>query len=394
MRSKPMNRFLPNFLPSHKTSFSLWCLLIVTCLAVLPACNKYPEFEVVITNYDPAQAYNGITYYQSHVNNSGMYAVDMDGTVLWEYHFDNLLGLGFNVMSDGNVIAMPNDRPMIIDPATSNVVWEANQNFSGHHSIFETPWGTIMFLSLEWVAINTPQWGDCQIKADVIVEIDFNSQTLWEWHMAEYVDPTVHYPPGLCEWASDWSDWSHCNTVRMIQDYSYDGQTYDFVVLLLSRELDTFYMIDYTTGDILWSCGQHGDFGYREPPEEPLFNKAHEIEMLDNGNFQMFDNGTDRDPFISKALEIAVDPVAGTAVEAWSWTDPDQDIIAPWGGDSDRLPNGNTLISDVRGIPPGAYPRMIEINPLGEKVWEATIQTLTPSDFAYSVFQFKRVPHP
>ena len=52
-------------------------------------------------------------------------------------------------------------------------------------------------------------------------------------------------------------------------------------VLYNSLFLETFWMIDHARGDVLWSCGQHGTFGRKEPPDEPLFEAADE---LPNGN--------------------------------------------------------------------------------------------------------------
>ena len=391
MRFKGVSRLLPQRLFSHRyLSFSCLVLLIPILVSLL-GCPNPKDYEIVISNYDPAQAYNGTTFFQTNIFLAGLWRTDMEGNVSWEYPHDET-STGFNLMQDGNVLAMPLRNPVVLDGNTGATLWTALpiQNRVAHHSILETPWGTLIFLGQEWIDPGHEPWGDCSILGDTILEIDYDSTILWEWHMSEHVNPVEHHPEGLCEWTGMYYyDWSHCNTVKLLQDYTYNGHTYEVVLLLLSRELDTFYMIDYPGGNIIWSCGQHGTFGRREPPLEPLFNRAHEIEMLENGNFVLFDNSPNR-PFnkISRALEIAADPVAGTAEEAWSWTDPEKYIFNGWGGDADRLPNGNTMLTDVEGG------RLIEVNPVGEKVWEMRFQPVghEPTQAnPYSTFMFKRV---
>jgi hypothetical protein len=357
-------------------------LLILLAAMALPACiQQYPDFDVVISNYDPAQAYPGNTFFQSHLMSAALFEVTMEGELLWEYRHDNF-GLGFNFLGDGELLAQTGGHPEIIDVATSTQVW-SDPNLATHHTIMETPWGTVLSLGNEWLHTDYGPAGSCQYLADYVVEFNRNAEVVWEWHLAEHVDPAVYHPDGFCGQTVDGSDWSHCNTVKLIQNYHYRGTIYPAVVVLLSRELDTFWMIDYATGDILWSCGQNGTFGRREPPAEPLFNKAHEIDRLANGNFLLFDNGTDRVPQVSRALEFRADPAAGTATEVWSWTDPESVMFAPWGGDADRLPNGNTLIGDVLDA------KIVELNPAGEKVWQ---MQLIPKNsiFGYSIYQMKR----
>jgi len=357
----------------------LGCLLPIAA----PGClQEYPPYDIVISHYDPAQVCAGDTFFQSHLMSAALFAVSMEGDLLWEYRHETF-GLGFNLLGDGNILAQPGGHPEIIDPKTNTRSWTAPE-VQTHHTIMETPWGTFLSLRNQWQTINYGPSGNCRYLADFILEFNRDGQAVWEWHLADYVDPAQHHPEGFCSGSAASFDWSHCNTVKLIADYAYGGSTYPVVVVLLSRELDTFYLIDYETGDILWSCGQHGDFGRREPPAEPLINKAHEIEMLPGGNFIIYDNGSDRTPQVSRAVELAVDPVAGTAEWVWSWTDPEVVMFAPWGGDADRLPNGNTLISDVLAA------TIIEVNPQGDKVWQ--MQVSTPEHWlAYSIYQMKRL---
>jgi len=363
-------------------------LLLVLLLAGLTfgGCVQ-DKYEITISHHDPGQAMDGITWFQAHVFHPGYFKVRMDGEVLWNRSQNGVIlgaGVGLDLMRDGNALTMFNDsHPTIIDPDTDETVWY-DPAHQGHHSVAETPWGTVMTLMTEQPEIDYPPWRLCPLYSDLIVEVDVPSgEILWEWHLIDHLDPVAHHADSACANGMGILDWSHCNTVKVIENYTLHGVTYDRVVLLLARNLDTFWMIDYATEEVIWSCGQHGDFGRREPPDEPLFNAAHEIEMPENGNFLMFDNGDERALRVSRALEIAVDPAAGTAEEVWSWTEPDEEMFSPWGGDADRLPNGNTLISNVQAA------RIVEVSPSGEKVWQLDIRHPRYPN-RYTVFMAKR----
>jgi hypothetical protein len=80
-------------------------------------------------------------------------------------------------------------------------------------------------------------------------------------------------------------------------------------------------------------------------------------ELPGAGNILVFDNG--RDKGTSFALEIAPD----TKEVVWAY-DVGEEFYSGAAGTLQRLPNGNTLISeDVPG-------RNFEVTPAGEIVWE------------------------
>jgi hypothetical protein len=77
----------------------------------------------------------------------------------------------------------------------------------------------------------------------------------------------------------------------------------------------------------------------------------------------MFDNGTHGPaPVVSRVVELALDPVAGTWREVWSLPDP---LGRETGflGDARRLPGGDTLVVWT------PYADVAEYRPDGEVVW-------------------------
>lgn len=346
------------------------------------------DYEIVVSRYDPARAYNGLTYFQD-VFTGALLGVDMDGEVLWEHtepsDYTDGDNLGFRVLDNGNILYTGDSRRKILDPWENEVLWEDEQR-GGHHDLRMTPQGTILFLTNEWFYVDYDPWKpNNRLLGDVVQELDPQTgEILWEWHLRDHVDPVEHNEREA--WGFWEFDWSHCNTVAYYPGYTFDGQTYD-AVLLNSRHLDTFWMIDRATDQIIWSCGQHGTFGRREPPEPPLFDSAHAPEMFERHRFVLFDNGNLRDPPVSRALEIVVDPLAGTAEEVWAWTDPEIQMFDPWCGDANRLPNGNTLFTNVtRG-------RLIEVTPSGEIVWEMTMK-YPGEGLVHSLYKCERIPYP
>jgi hypothetical protein len=252
--------------------------------------------------------------------------------------------------------------------------------------------GTLMTIVGESFAVDYDPWKPFNIvRGDYISEIDMNThEVLWEWHLRDYVDPVEHHNEHEMEGVvHGYRAWTHCNTLKFYEGYVYKENTYN-AVLLNSRHLDTFWMIDYNTGDVLWSCGQHGTFGRREPPEEPLFSHAHDVEMLSPTRFIMYDNGNFRRPARSRALEIRVNPEGEISEEVWSWSPPrkQENRYYDWAmGDANRLPNGNTiLVNSMRG-------RIIEVTPEDDKVWEMLMLHPIPGA-NHSLYKCERIISP
>ena len=94
-----------------------------------------------------------------------------------------------------------------------------------------------------------------------------------------------------------------------------------------------------------------------------VLSHPHAATWLDNGHVLIFDNGCHRrrGPGFSQVIEV--DPQTDEIV--WTYRDPT--ILGFYSfmvSGADRLPNGNTLITE------GATGRLFEVTPEGETVWE------------------------
>ncbi|MBN1273836.1 MAG: hypothetical protein JXB26_16330 [Candidatus Aminicenantes bacterium] len=138
----------------------------------------------------------------------------------------------------------------------------------------------------------------------------------------------------------------HINTVEIIPR-DIPGVCRRGNVLICALRLDFVAILDVEAGLIMWEWGP----GVLSQPHHPT--------MLENGNLLIFDNGVSRKH--SRILEV--DPENKQIV--WEYrSNPPEKFFSVSRGASQRLPNGNTLITESdRG-------HVFEITMDGEVVWE------------------------
>jgi hypothetical protein len=117
-------------------------------------------------------------------------------------------------------------------------------------------------------------------------------------------------------------------------------------VLISLRSLDVIAVLDTQTRTVVWAA-------------RGLWRQQHDAEFLDNGHLLVFDNvGSDEG---ARVLEY--DP--RTQAIPWSYSSEDSTPLqALERGRKQRLPNGNTLITDPDGS------RILEVTPAKQVVWE------------------------
>ncbi len=87
------------------------------------------------------------------------------------------------------------------------------------------------------------------------------------------------------------------------------------------------------------------------------------LRRLENGNITLFDNGNDRDPSYSRALEYEIDEINKTVTRVWQYPG-DQSEFSFIMSNVQRLPNGNTFIGW------GGQPQLSEVKPDGSLALE------------------------
>jgi len=340
----------------HAYSVKLFCLAAAGLVALASGCNFDPQGKV--TTYDADRASNGYILHNiiSMANPALKYlnVIDMQGHIVWSL-LDTSPGTYWNdaeLMPNGHVltVGMPGNI-LEIDPATNETVW----TYPAEKALQEVsvlPNGNILFLSYD--VVEAPKYSPRCTDRIKIVNPSTNT-IVWEWKAEDHISFNDYCPLCITQQGLGGSDWSHANAAFYRQESGGDAIYVNF------RNLNRICKIAYPAGTILWSLGDGGDFG------QGLFSHAHDPEMLPNGNFLLLDNGNHRNgnpgAGYSRAIEIAFDPEKKQAEIVWEYN-PTPSFYSFVMGGADRLPNGNTLITDA------THGRIFEVTPEKETVWE------------------------
>ena len=197
-------------------------------------------------------------------------------------------------------------------------------------------------------------------------------ETVGEWHDADRIDDRhivvadiaadqvfmVDTKTGMIEWTWDAQsefpvsgggsypgNWVHLNDVEYIESGRMDGR-----VVASLRNQDQVVFIDPETGTVgNWTLGAEDDYSILHEQHNPDYipesrgGPAVVVADSENGRVQEFQREN------------------GSWNRSWVWSDERMQ----WPRDADRLPGGNTLITDTGGE------RVLEVNDSGGVVWQA-----------------------
>jgi hypothetical protein len=137
-------------------------------------------------------------------------------------------------------------------------------------------------------------------------------------------------------------------------------------ILLSSRHLSEVTKIHRQTGAIIWRLsGANNDFAFINDQLNG-FRSQHAIRALANNRYTVYDNGNLHDPPTSRAVEYELDTENMTATLVWEYRNEWPQYHSHYMGNTQRLPNGNTLINWAIG----ELPKLTEVRPNGEKAYE------------------------
>lgn len=260
----------------------------------------------------------------------------------------------------------------------SKVLWEY-KNEALHHAVAPLKNGDIIVSLWEKTPSNISsrvQGGVVKTEyqgtmwSDEIAEITPNGKKVWSWHSYEHLDPEKDVlGPLMPRYA-----WTYVNGLSYMEKNPIDGTE---AILVSMRSTSTVYIIRKSDGEILW----------RSPKD--MLNTQHDPTPLSNGNILVFDNGLDRVPApfpVYGTRVVEIDPRTNKIV--WKF-EPGEGAIdksrffAPIVGGAQRLPNGNTLITD------GPKGHIFEVTKDNKLVWDllspyTTYQTgVFPNNFLF-----------
>ncbi len=192
---------------------------------------------------------------------------------------------------------------------------------NGHRLLLGTPLRTGLDLSVLGSRFATTH----AIVDCVVEETDASGALVWEWRMSEHVDiaeskttPRLHTTPVNVNGTSA-ADVYHCNSVEV-------GPSGN--VLISSRHTSAVYLVDKTTGGIIWKLGgtpsnhDHAQILTIQSDPGGTISGQHDARFRPNGNVTLYDDHTGMTG-PARGLEYAIDTTAGTATLVWQYAAPD-----------------------------------------------------------------------
>ncbi len=302
--------------------------------------------------------------------------MDMSGKIVhtWTYPPDSASTWDDAIMLDsGDVVVIEKFRCLLRLDWDSHPVWRNPMEI--HHDVMVLPDGTFFAIVRE-----IREHRGLQVRFSAIVHLSADGIELDRWstydHMDEMsaaldrrsfldtvldsliahddaalADEDLHKRPPLRKYArgNRVYDYFHLNAVSVLPEtpMAADPRFRPGNILVCFRNVNQIAILDMVSKEILWAWGE----GELEWPHHPT--------MLADGNILVFDNGVERRS--SRVLEV--DPEA-RRIE-WQYRgDPPGSFYTYEKGSAQRLPNGNTLISE------GNEGRAFEVTAAGEIVWD------------------------
>jgi hypothetical protein len=335
--------------------------------------------------HDGSRVWEGVNFFTSG-HFPGAVLMDMAGNVLhrWEYKFldawnqfpgserpKTIKTGGFwrhaHLFPNGDVIAVFDWLGIIKVDRHSNLIWAQFGGF--HHDLDLLPDGSIVTL-LRKARIVERIHPELPILEDFIVILDPDGNEIRRFSILEAFEKSEHSV--LLANMAESGDILHTNTVEIL-----DGRLAHKIpafragnVLITVRQLGIIAVVDLEREVVVWGFDGH----WRMP---------HQATVLDNGNILIFDNRGNKG--FSQLVEF--DPA--TFMGTWIYRGPEpKDFYSKECGSNQRLPNGNTLISETdRG-------KALEVTPDGEVVWKYInpMRAGENLEFVASVFDMIRLP--
>ena len=237
-----------------------------------------------------------------------------------------------------------------------------------------------------------PVVSDRALTDDVFYELDWQGKlTGWEWNASAHVDQmgfdvqarqAIYKNPGW-DMTRQTGDWLHTNSLSWLGPNRWfterqDSRFHPRNLLFSSRNANFIAIVDHVSGDIVWRVGP--DMSEGQPGQQlGQFVGQHHAHMIPHGlpgagNILVFDNGGQsgyggsrgypkHTRVWSRVLEF--DPVSLEKV--WEYGVSNSDDPAYYFSymisGAQRLPNGNTLITD------GVAGHIFEVTQSKERVW-------------------------
>jgi len=299
-----------------------------------------------VTIYNKEKAYPGYNLYTSS-SEQQVLLIDMNGKIVHRWWVPNdYIWTHAELDKDGNLFVFWNiegiHRSLVKLDWYSNIIWKRDNFF--HHDIAFDDAGNIYTLVNDFNYYDT---NGIKRKNNELVLLSPEGDFL------KRIDMFPKLQKNIPDAIKNSIDIFHINTVELINK-DINGLCKKDDILLAIRNLNLIGIFNMDNEEFIWLWGQG------------VLDHHHQPTLLKNGNFLLFDNGARRG--YSRVIEL--NPLTEEIV--WEYkTDPPEVFFSKTQGGSERLPNGNTLITEAKKN------RVFEVTIDGEVVWEFINPELT-----------------
>ena len=263
-----------------------------------------------------------------------------------EYAFDFRIlpdgRLGYSVFQSAGTGPRASSSIYIVDTnlVTVDSLQGANNYNLAMHSFNVLPNGNRLVVMQENVTVDmstlVPGGNPAaSVQQMLLQEIDIDGNILLQWRSLDHFPVTVSYE----DLKAPSIRYFHLNAVVVDTDGHF---------LISARHSSMVVKVHRTTGRVLWILGgKLNQFTFKNESgstDDPAFSYQHDVVRLPNGNISLFDNGTQRTPQWSRAVEYKIDEVAKTCTLVRQYR-KSPDVYAGVQGSVQTLDNGNKVIA-------------------------------------------------
>jgi hypothetical protein len=317
--------------------------------------------------HDREKANPGLNFYNPR-DRTGARLIDMEGheVHVWDTDEEGVWHHA-ELLPNGDVIVVVKDQRMSRYDKDSNLIWTIRERF--HHDFWI--YGNEIYALARFAEVVDFVHPRSPILVEVIRIVSLDGELKKEISVLELVRdspyrfllPSIMHEPDAEEGRQ--LDILHTNHIEV-----FDGRLADRDpiyrkgnVLISIKNINTIAILDGESFEIVWIWG----------PTNLTFQ--HHPTLLESGNILLFDNGID----MSRVIEM--DPLSGEIV--WEY-DPMDGFFSRTRGSNQRLPNGNTLITESD---PGY---VFEVSPTGEIVWRFANPTVRENGEREAIWRMTR----
>lgn len=362
----------------------------------------------------------------------GGYIMGNTGVRNPKYGFQDNVDL-IQVDWDGNIVWKFNKYELVKDPR-QKPTWMARQHHDyqregnpvGYYvpemNNFVDRGNTLMACHKN---VKKPEISDKLLLDDSIIEVTWDGEIVWEWKCSDHFEEigfseeaknVLARNPGMMNVGGGMGDWMHLNSVSKLGPNrlfeSGDKRFHPENIIWSGRETNIMAIIDKETGKIVWQIGPD----YINNPALRKLGQVigpHHVHMIPRGlpgegNILVFDNGGwagygipnpgsptgRRNALRDYSRVVEFDPITFEIIWQYPATESGyaismvgQKLYSALMSSSQRLPNGNTLITE------GSQGRIFEITTKFEIVWEYINPYFNKKDKRNIVYRAYRVPY-